>query len=66
MNFYAEREKLRERYKKFILDFMISNANCSPFADGLKQAEIFRECGMDWVPRRIAHLNSNNTGLYQF
>ena len=48
MNFKNEGEILRQNFKKLVLDFMMSKEVCSSFNEGMKQSEIFRECGMDW------------------
>ncbi|ELB2043651.1 hypothetical protein AB0533_003739 [Vibrio parahaemolyticus] len=46
---YSERgEKIRLLVKELVFEFMSSSPSCQPNMDGLKQAEIFRECGLDW------------------
>lgn len=39
-------QEIREATKALILNFMKSNIHCSPNGRGLKQAEIFRACGL--------------------
>ena len=43
-----EGENLRIKIKELVFDFMKNTPDCSANAQGLKQAEIFRECGLDW------------------
>lgn len=47
-NYYAEGKNLKLEIKKLVLDFMKSTNECSPYSEGMRQAEIFRECGLDW------------------
>ena len=39
---------LRLKAKDLVLDFMINHPLCQKNTIGLKQADIFRECGLDW------------------
>lgn len=41
-------KNLRNEIKVLVYDYMKSTAECDPYAEGLKQAEIFRACGLDW------------------
>jgi len=41
-------QELRVSAKELILDFMRSNAYCSRENKGIRAAEFFRECGLDW------------------
>lgn len=41
-------ESLRAQAKSLVIDFMSNHDDCQPIGTGLKQAEIFRECGLDW------------------
>ncbi|GAK84255.1 hypothetical protein JCM19238_1822 [Vibrio ponticus] len=34
--------------KELVFEFMTASPQCQPSMDGLRQAEIFRECGLDW------------------
>lgn len=47
-NYFAEGTDLRMQIKELIYDFMVNSIKCSPNAEGLSQAEIFRACGLDW------------------
>lgn len=40
--------ELRLKIKKLVYDFMLKSENCSCDSPGMKQAEIFRACGLDW------------------
>lgn len=48
MNYANEGAGIREMSKKLVLDFMRNSPECFPHREGLRQAEIFRECGFDW------------------
>lgn len=39
---------IREDAKRLVLDYMTSTPACRPSGEGVRQAVIFRECGMDW------------------
>lgn len=39
---------LRSEAKNIVLEFMNSSNECKPQGQGKKQAEIFRDCGLDW------------------
>ena len=39
---------LRSQAKSLVLDLMSATRRCRPGGEGLKQAEIFRACGLDW------------------
>ena len=41
---------LRQEAKKIVLQFMNSTPECSSSSFGMKQAIIFRSCGLDWGP----------------
>lgn len=47
-NYKNEGEILRLKIREVVFNFMKSTPECSFNADGLKQSEIFRECGLDW------------------
>lgn len=40
--------KLRSHAKSIVLDFMKSTPSCAPGNEGMRLAEIFRNCGFDW------------------
>lgn len=48
INHFSEGEKLRLQIKSIVYDYMSKSCDCSSFSEGLKQAEIFRACGLDW------------------
>jgi len=49
MNDFKKRGyEIRERTKQLVLDFMNSNNKSKSSGLGMKQAEVFRECGLDW------------------
>jgi len=48
MNYENEGAAIREQSKKLVLSFMRNSPECIPCNKGLRQAEIFRECGFDW------------------
>lgn len=39
---------LRMQIKELVLDFLQSTEECVPEGEGMKQADIFRACGLDW------------------
>lgn len=41
-------QRIRQAAKQLVLDYMHCSAACASNAQGLKQAVIFRECGLDW------------------
>lgn len=47
-NFFSDGTNLRLQIKALILDYMQSIPECASNRNGLKQAEIFRACGLDW------------------
>ena len=47
-NYLSNDTKLRLQIKDLVLQFMQSRSECSAYSEGMKQAEIFRECGLDW------------------
>lgn len=40
--------ELRRMAKELVFDYMKTNDDCAPFSYGMKQAELFRACGLDW------------------
>ena len=48
MDFKSRGNDLRNKFKDLVLDFMQSKEECQSLGRGIKQAHIFRECGMDW------------------
>lgn len=45
---FSEGKKLRLQVKNLVYDFMSNSSECSASSEGMKQAEIFRACGLDW------------------
>ena len=62
MNYHKQGEELRNQMKALVLEFMKSRKECSVNSDGLHQAEIFRECGLDWGDQKCA--KSDNQQYY--
>jgi hypothetical protein len=49
MTGFEERGKeLRSIAKSLIIDYMKATYSCQPKSEGMKLAEIFRNCGFDW------------------
>jgi hypothetical protein len=49
MESYTDRgTALRSAAKTLVLEFMATRSECRPSGRGMKQAEIFRQCGFDW------------------
>lgn len=46
--YYSEGKNLRLEIKELVHNYMKSEPLCASFAEGMKQAEIFRACGLDW------------------
>lgn len=40
--------ELRKKAKSIVLEYMNSVPDCAPEHDGMRLAEIFRNCGLDW------------------
>ena len=58
MTEYEERGKeIRALSKSLVLHFMNAKPECNPSREGLKQAQIFRDCGFDWGE----HTNSTSS-----
>lgn len=48
MNYLSKGTELRLAIKELVFNYMKNSPDCAIYADGLKQAEIFRQCGLDW------------------
>ena len=48
MNYVSKGTELLLAIKELVFDYMKNSPDCAVYADGLKQAEIFRQCGLDW------------------
>lgn len=40
--------ELKLKIKDLVYEFMMNSKECQSNGEGLKQAEIFRQCGLDW------------------
>jgi hypothetical protein len=47
-DFLKDGTELRLQIKDLVFSYMKSKQECSVYSKGMKQAEIFRECGLDW------------------
>lgn len=47
-NFYHDGCNLRASAKNLVYTFMQATPDCYSYADGMRAAEIFRACGLDW------------------
>jgi len=47
-NYLSDGESLRFQIKSLVLEYMQTNPDCASSSNGMKQAEIFRACGLDW------------------
>ena len=48
INYMNEGKNFREQIKAFVYEFMQKSGDCAVNAKGMKTAEIFRQCGLDW------------------
>lgn len=48
MGVKSKGEQLRTDFKNLVFDYMSSRDDCSKYSSGMRQSDIFRECGMDW------------------
>lgn len=48
MDYVSKGTELRREIKELVFDYMSNSPDCRAYDDGLKQAEIFRQCGLDW------------------
>ena len=39
---------IREMSKQLVINFMMNNPDCEKSAEGLRQADISRMCGLEW------------------
>lgn len=47
VSYVSKGTELRLAIKELVFDYMKNSPDCAVYADGLKQAEIFRQCGLD-------------------
>lgn len=48
MDYVSKGSELRRAIKELVFDYMSNSPFCAVYAEGLKQSEIFRQCGLDW------------------
>lgn len=46
--FDARGNEIRRLAKSLVLEFLHATAECQPRNDGMKLAQIFKNCGLDW------------------
>lgn len=51
-------DEIRRQTRELILNFMKQSEECQPRAEGIKQAELFRVCGLDWGGTTYCYVNS--------
>jgi len=54
IDFRKSGDTLRDSAKSLVLGFMTHNDDCHPNSNGMKQTDIFRECGLDWGDKENA------------
>lgn len=47
-NYFSEGTNFRLQIKSLVYDYMQNTPECSHDQVGIKQATIFKECGLDW------------------
>jgi hypothetical protein len=47
-NYVIRGKEIRDFCKSLVLDFMSSSSECQPGKIGMKQSQIFKNCGFDW------------------
>ena len=48
MSYASRGTELRLAIKELVFEFMRSTPDCAACAGGVSQAELFRQCGLDW------------------
>lgn len=48
MDYASKGTELRLAIKELVFNYMSNSPDCAAYAEGLTQAEIFRQCGLDW------------------
>lgn len=46
--FESRGKEIRELCKAVVLEFMQANVECRASSAGMKQSQIFKQCGFDW------------------
>ena len=62
-NFLSDGAELRSQIKALVLEFMQTSPECSADAAGIRQAQIFKKCGLDWGEYPKATSNSQQFWL---
>jgi hypothetical protein len=47
-NFEVRGEEIRRLCKSLVLEYMSATTDCQSGKPGVRQSQIFRECGFDW------------------
>jgi hypothetical protein len=47
-DFQNKGQQIRELCKSLVIEYMQATPDCKPNSQGMKQAQIFRNCGLDW------------------
>ena len=47
-DFFEEGKGIRKLAKQLVTSFMKSESDCRSTGPGIKQAQIFKQCGFDW------------------
>lgn len=47
-NFEIRGEEIRRLCKLLVLEYMNATTDCQPGKPGVRQSQIFKECGFDW------------------
>lgn len=53
-DYFEEGTKLKREIKSVVLSFIQNSSECSSDGEGLRQAKIFRDCGLDWGKHKNA------------
>ena len=56
-------DEIRKQTRELVLDFMKQSEECQLGAEGIKQAELFRVCGLDWGEQLTATSTQQNFWL---
>lgn len=56
-------EDIRKQTRELIISYMKHCEECQPNSEGIKQAELFRVCGLDWGEQPTATSTQQNFWL---
>lgn len=56
-------EDIRKQTRELVMSFMQQSEACQPSAECIKQAELFRVCGLDWGEQPTATSTQQNFWL---